>query len=104
MNFLLSGQLIPVQRIYGSLSNFGEELGAAVFGDVVSDLEESVSAGTFGVNDSLWDSFASEMSDLINEVDVLQKHRSPRTNRQWCVNSHWRTRRGGGSDSRLIER
>lgn len=53
-----------------------EELGLAVFGDVVGDLKVSPGSSTLGVDDSLRDSLSVEFSQLVDEVEVLEKEGS----------------------------
>lgn len=57
----------------GSLTNSVEELCLAVFGNIRSDFEITVSTSTLGVDDSFWDSFTIEVGDLIDEVEVLEE-------------------------------
>ena len=46
----------------------------AILGDVMSDLEVSVSSGTFGVNHTLRDPLSIEVSHLIDEDDILEQN------------------------------
>lgn len=42
----------------------------------MSDLENTVSGGSLGVDDSLRNTLSSEMSELVNKVEVLDEERS----------------------------
>jgi len=49
--------------------------------DIIGDLAISMSAGTLGVHNSLGDSLTSEVSELVEEVEVLGKDGATRTSR-----------------------
>mmetsp|Transcript_137763 Transcript_137763/g.194883 ORF Transcript_137763/g.194883 Transcript_137763/m.194883 type:complete len:292 (-) Transcript_137763:39-914(-) len=57
----------------GSLSNLIQEFGLGVLGDVMSDLEVTVSTSTLSVHNSLRDSLSVEVSKLVDEVEVLEE-------------------------------
>lgn len=45
-------------------------------GHVIGDLNISVCAGALSVDNSLWDSLTSEVSQFVEQVEVLSKDRS----------------------------
>lgn len=55
----------------GLVSNFFEDLGLAVLGDVMSDLKVSKCSTSLGMYHSLWDSFPVKMTHLIQKLGVL---------------------------------
>ena len=77
-----------------------EEVGLGVGRDVVGDCEDTVGTCSFGVDDSLGDAFAVELSQFVNEVEVLKQDRSTRAS---CLREHiivnWHT--CAGSDNIL---
>lgn len=67
-----------------------ENLCTRVFGDIVSDFEVSEGTSALGVDDALWDSLAVKVSDLVDEVDVLQQDRSVDSDSLGsCLDSNW---------------
>ena len=56
-----------------SLSDGVKELGLAVLGDVVGDLEVTMGSGALGVDDSLWDPLSVEVGELIDQMEVLKE-------------------------------
>lgn len=57
-------------------ANALEEVGAGQVGDIVSDLEDTVSTGTLGVDNTLGNSLTVEVSKDVNEVEVLEQKRT----------------------------
>lgn len=43
---------------------------------VVGNLKLSISTGTLGVDNALWDTLAVEMGELVDQVEVLEKERA----------------------------
>lgn len=45
----------------------------------MSYLEKTVSSCTFGVDNSFWDSFTVEVSDFVDQLNVLEEDRTAGT-------------------------
>lgn len=60
----------------GSLADGIEELSLADLGDIVSGFEITVRTSTLGVDDTLGDSLAIEVSQLVNQVEILEQNRA----------------------------
>mgnify|MGYP007046485915 FL=1 len=60
----------------GLFANSVQKFGRANVGNVVGHLELTVSAGTLGVHDTLWDSFTVKVGKRVNQVEVLQQQRT----------------------------
>ncbi len=61
------------------LSHLGEEPGAGVPRDIVSHLEVPEGAGTLRMNDPLGDALAVEVSEFLDEMDILDEQRPVRS-------------------------
>jgi len=61
----------------GFVAHFGEELCRGKIGDVVGDLEVTVCAGTFGMDNTLGDPLTIEVSEEVDMVEVLKE--------QWAI-------------------
>lgn len=57
---LKSSHVITMNRIY-------------LLGDIMSDYAFTVSSSSFGVDNTFWDSFTSEVSELVNKIEVLNE-------------------------------
>jgi len=57
-------------------SDLREEFGASQVGDVVGNFESSMSSCSLGVNDTLGDTLSVEVSEGIDQVEVLKEERS----------------------------
>ena len=57
----------------GLLTHFVEEVCSGVFGDIISNLKDTVSSRALGVHHSLWNSLSIEVSKFVNEMEVLEK-------------------------------
>lgn len=60
----------------GLLTDLGQEIGAVEVGDIVSDLELSVSTGSLSVDNSLGDSLSVEVGEQVDQGKVLEQERS----------------------------
>jgi hypothetical protein len=43
---------------------------------IVSNLELAIGTGTLGVDNTLWNTLTVEMSELVNQVEVLEEERA----------------------------
>jgi hypothetical protein len=59
-------------RYTGFVAHLGEEVGAGEVGDVVRDFKVTMGTSTFGMHDSLWDTFPVKVSEEVNVVEVLK--------------------------------
>lgn len=64
------------QEDWGLLTNLIEELGLAEMGYIVSDDTFTVGTSTLGVHNTLWNTLTSEVSELVNQVEVSQDDRT----------------------------
>ena len=78
------------------LPHLVEKFSFRVLCHIVSDLEVAVRTDTFGVDDTLGDALAVEMSDLVNQRDVLQEDRTVHSNKREADNDAV----SGGGDGR----
>ena len=62
------------QEAWGLLTNFVKELGLGELGDILGDFHDTVSSSSLSMDNSLWDSFSIEMSEFIDEVEVLKEN------------------------------
>jgi hypothetical protein len=58
---------------WSSLANLAEEGSLGEAGDIVGDLQESVSSSSLGMDDSLWDSLSGEVSKLVQKGEILSQ-------------------------------
>lgn len=59
---------------WGLLTDLVEEGGLGELGYILGDLEDSMGARSLGVDNSLWNSLSVEVSELINEGEVLKEN------------------------------
>jgi hypothetical protein len=58
---------------WSSLANLAEEGSLGEAGDIFSDLQETTSASSLGMDDSLWDSLSCEVSKLVQKGEILSQ-------------------------------
>jgi hypothetical protein len=58
---------------WGSLSNGIEESSLGKMGNIIGNLEDTMSTRSFSMDNSLWNSFSIEVSKLIDQVEVLKE-------------------------------
>ena len=67
-----------------------------LLGNIISDFEETVGTSTLSVDNSLWDSLSSEMSELVQEGEVLGEDWATwSSSKGVSVVVNWGTRGGG---------
>ena len=73
---LLAADRREARKDRRALANLGQKLGLAERRHVVRDLKVAVRARALGVHDALGDALAVEMSELVDQVKVLQQQRA----------------------------
>lgn len=58
---------------WGLLANLVEEGSLGELGHILGNLEDSVGTRSFGMDNSLWNSLSIEVSELVNEGEVLKQ-------------------------------
>jgi hypothetical protein len=58
---------------WSSLANLAEEGCLGEAGDIFSDLQETMSASSLGMDDSLWESLSGEVSKLVQKGEILSQ-------------------------------
>ena len=53
-----------------------------LLGYVIGDFKETMSSSSLGMDGSFWDAFASEMSHLVHEVEILHEKWTTRADRE----------------------
>jgi hypothetical protein len=73
VGYTLSSNGGESEEDWSSLANLAEEGSLGEAGDIVGDLQESVSSSSLGMDDSLWDSLSGEVSKLVQKGEILSQ-------------------------------
>jgi hypothetical protein len=79
-----------------------EKVSTSEVRDIMSDLKETFSTGSSGMNHTLWNPFPVEIGKLLNEMVILKKDRTSGSNGHGGVVVPYRSTRVGGEEGRVV--